>query len=645
VVRRTSRDDIALGLLIACTGAAVLPLRRFGLIVNDEGWLLHPVLRMLDGEILYRDVWVHYAPLRYHAVAGLFSVTGPSLLVSRTLLGLLIVASAAGLFCLARRFSPRWLAWLPGAVYALAPGPWHKAPYAFCTVVWLLALVRALELPTRPRLVALGLAIGLSLGTRHDLGLLQVVLTVAVVVAYPGLGAIGPAPRRRALAWVGLPAGLAVVPLVAWYWSQGALTDLADALFVRAFAQAAGSPIEPLVALLSPTSFGATIEGGRAGALLLAPPFVYAAFAAVWVLEVRRGGITPRTILGGTLLATALATLPQVYLPPLVARFLQSAAPCYLLATWLVAELVRRADSRFVAAAAGLTACAAGAAVVWLAVAGIPRIQPWPDYTGSWRLRRDSAPVLVLGDRIFTSFQNAEEIRLVRAFLHDRAPADQPVFAWPWLSLYYVLLERPNPTRAVFERILPGDFAMTSSMKHREMERLLASDARYALVWKHWWRNAADGDEVRVALARAFAPVRRYGDVIIFERTSEPDRLTLGEISRRMERGEARDGDVESLMDLARSNPREPLPLLLLAKVAIATGQHEHAATMIEFAAGLDPHDAAGLEWLAAHALRSGRVDEAAALVQRARSIRDSPMLRRLDTRLPAEPGFLDTGP
>ena len=32
-------------------------------------------------------------------------------------------------------------------------------------------------------------------------------------------------------------------------------------------------------------------------------------------------------------------------------------------------------------------------------------------------------------------------------------------------------------------------------------------------------------------------------------------------------------------------------------------------------------------------------------LVQRARYIRDSPMLRRLDTRLPAEPGFLDTVP
>jgi tetratricopeptide (TPR) repeat protein len=185
---------------------------------------------------------------------------------------------------------------------------------------------------------------------------------------------------------------------------------------------------------------------------------------------------------------------------------------------------------------------------------------------------------------------------------------------------------------------------MTSSMKHSEMERLLASDTRYALVWKHWWQSAADNDEVGIALSRAFAPVRSYGDVIIFERTSEPDHLTLGGIFRRMGRGEARDGDVEFLMDLARSHPREPLPLLLLAKVAIATGQHEHAATMIERAAGLDPHDAAGLEWLAAHALGSGRVEEAAALVKRARSIRDSPMLQRLDTRLPAESGSLDTG-
>ena len=209
--------------------------------------------------------------------------------------------------------------------------------------------------------------------------------------------------------------------------------------------------------------------------MLLAPLLVYTAFGIFWVVQLGRQGLTNRTALGGAILAMALATLPQAYLPPLVVRFLQSATPCYLLAIWLVAELVRVAGTRTAAWAGGVAATAAGAAAVWLAVSGVPRIEPWQDYAGSWRLHRNSVPVDVLGDEIFTSFQTAEEIRLIRAFLGDRAPEGEPIFAWPWLSLHYLLLERPNPTRAVFERIRSGNFSMTSGMKRAEMERLLGS--------------------------------------------------------------------------------------------------------------------------------------------------------------------------
>ena len=97
-------ERLALLALLAGAALVVLPLRRRGLIPNDEGWLLHPTLRMLEGEVLYRDVWVHYAPLRYHLLEALFSLAEPSLLVARTLLAGLILLGVAGVFRFVQEF-------------------------------------------------------------------------------------------------------------------------------------------------------------------------------------------------------------------------------------------------------------------------------------------------------------------------------------------------------------------------------------------------------------------------------------------------------------------------------------------------------------------------------------------------------------
>ena len=120
----TARERVVLAVLVAASAAVLWPLRPYGLQMGNDGWLLHPAVRMQEGEVLYRDVLTYYAPLRYHLFERVFALFGPSFLLSRTVWVLMFVASAALAFRLCLRLLPVWLAWGPPAVYVLAPGPW-----------------------------------------------------------------------------------------------------------------------------------------------------------------------------------------------------------------------------------------------------------------------------------------------------------------------------------------------------------------------------------------------------------------------------------------------------------------------------------------------------------------------------------------
>jgi len=195
-------DRIVVILLAVAAGAYLLPLRRFGVAISDDGWYLFPVVRMLDGAILYRDVWTYYPPLEHHLLVWWFGVTGTSIVAARTLLALLLVATVVLTYRLARRFAPVALAWLPAAVYGLVPGPWVKVFFGLCTVGFFVALARALERPGAVRFALLGAIAGASLATRQDIGAAQIVIALVaapIPALFPrGFGGDGAPDWRRA---------------------------------------------------------------------------------------------------------------------------------------------------------------------------------------------------------------------------------------------------------------------------------------------------------------------------------------------------------------------------------------------------------------------------------------------------------------
>ena len=51
--------------------------------IYDEGVAVTGAMRILHGEIPYRDFWTMYAPGQYYFLAGLFKFFGQSLLIER----------------------------------------------------------------------------------------------------------------------------------------------------------------------------------------------------------------------------------------------------------------------------------------------------------------------------------------------------------------------------------------------------------------------------------------------------------------------------------------------------------------------------------------------------------------------------------
>jgi hypothetical protein len=642
-------DRIVLALLVLGSAAYLLPLRAYGLMLNDDGWYLHPTLRMLGGEILYRDIWTFYSPLEHHLFAALLAITGPSLLAARTAWVVLLVAGVAATYGVARRLAPISLAFVPAAVFALVPGQWSKAFYTLCSMLFFLALGRFLDRRDARRAGVLGLAVGFSLVTRHDIGIAQLGLAIGALAlaVFPGIGRpagrLGLRGAAAASACFLVAVSLWLVPVLVWYASHDALADLIDATLVRGLLQREGWYGPGLAQLFSRRAFLAVAEGRIVGAFMLLPPLAYAIAAAVLLARLFRRGFEGTTVFIGALLLYGTAGLLNTFYQMRLLRLLETGVPFYLIVTWLMAQAAAGLARRRPAAAPALRAAACGLlasmglAFVGLIVFVVPSVLPSDDYTGSIRARSFSWPVELFGETFYVDFPLAEELRMLRRFVNENTRPGEPILVGQLHSLYYALLDRPNPTRILGSHIRE-DKILSDAQKEKEMQRLLASPTRYVLADQTWLAWPEPPDVIRRTLLARFHPIRQYGTMTVLERGSDPEGLALGEIQRRMTLRRATPEDRAALEVRTRAHPDDPLAFRLLGRALAADGQPVAGARALEQAARLDPIDPSAFEEAALLRLSVGQQPLAAEDFREALSVREHPESRRILERLKQAP-------
>ena len=138
-----------------------------GINQNDEGLMLQPAARIAAGEVPYRDFFLFHAPGQPYLLAGLWKLFGASLVPWRILRLVTNAAVAVLAYKLARRHAPPRLAlaaWVVAAGAMAAPnGP---NPHAIALAFALAALI---AIPRAP--LAAGVLAGLCAAWRVDFAL------------------------------------------------------------------------------------------------------------------------------------------------------------------------------------------------------------------------------------------------------------------------------------------------------------------------------------------------------------------------------------------------------------------------------------------------------------------------------------------
>ena len=216
------------------TGIA-LPLGLF-----DEGLELTAAMRILGGEVPYRDFWFVYAPGEPYLLAGLFRVFGPSVMGARVMDTALRALLALATWAVARRLAPggvAFAAWLAVTLW-LGPQGFYRIPIFSYPVVPALLVVMASMLCLLPTLGrderrvsmfgSVGLCAGIAALFRQDFGLYALAVEGGVL-------AVLTASRRRG--WIGLvgfAVGVTAIvgPVAAWLVAVIERADLVHSLFV-----------------------------------------------------------------------------------------------------------------------------------------------------------------------------------------------------------------------------------------------------------------------------------------------------------------------------------------------------------------------------------------------------------------------------
>ncbi len=190
---------------------------------HDEGFPVYAALRILAGDVPYRDFWTIHTPGQWYTLAGLFMVFGPSLLAVRIWDALVRVLFLFTLYAIASRLTSPRLALIPGLVILVYLGATPFYAYMMFPALLLsalsgLGLLFHAEAPRARWLAVGGLCAGLAALYRHDVGFYAAAAGGAVLAARavtplaPGAEGAWPARLRGLGSLLGpYAAGVAVV--------------------------------------------------------------------------------------------------------------------------------------------------------------------------------------------------------------------------------------------------------------------------------------------------------------------------------------------------------------------------------------------------------------------------------------------------
>jgi hypothetical protein len=477
---------VAAGLAIFAAVAQVAIFDR-NFVPMDEGHLALTASRLLDGDILYRDIHTGIFPGIYATTAGLFQLFGEEVLVTRYAQLLVNVASVVLLWAIGLQIlPPRWAAIPPLLFVALV---WISFPVlsmfnysALAGMLGLAALLAALRFVTTGQAawaLAIGVLVGCCLFTKQNYGALTAIAIASgillarprstlrdtpIVTAFLPIVASGTAFLAACIGWLAYTGTLAA-------WVDSTLLSL-----VGSQLQDFDNPIPPIlgahpqgdprfVYLYIPSSlFDFLLRGDRFVGLSVEPGLIGAAVRLFYGLPIATLIAAPAWLLwtappkvedaqeAGTHRASAILTVVfavvfffGIFPSAVFSHLVYVLAPVFLLFAWLGHQLEVASSKRSKGLARGWLAAAWTATLaVSLACATIPA-----------HIRRNYAtpsglPHVNIQVSIGQAQIHAEALR----FIDDCTRPGEPIFTLPILPVLYLASGHPNPVK--WDLLIPG---------------------------------------------------------------------------------------------------------------------------------------------------------------------------------------------
>src|SRR5262245_13081473 len=256
----TTASIRGVGAVLAAATAVVLQSRIYdrAAIPMDEGHLAAVAIRLLEGEVLYRDVHTGIAPVVYHVVAALFGFFGRDLLVTRVAQVAVNAGIAALLWGIASRVTRlHWAAVAPALYMLLIAVGFpvltmlnYSSLALLCALGSLFLLQRYLARGRRVTGWGLGFLLALTALTKQNYGALSLA-AVGLALLWNRPDNVGESRSFRAAVVPVVVAGaITAFGCAAYFAWRGALFDLIDATLLQIGAaqlNAFDNPIPPLL--------------------------------------------------------------------------------------------------------------------------------------------------------------------------------------------------------------------------------------------------------------------------------------------------------------------------------------------------------------------------------------------------------------
>lgn len=467
-----------------------------GIIPNDEGHLLHFAERMYLGEVPGRDFHLEtYIYGRYALLSFLFHIFGgPNILIERAMWLVLRALCVVMAFLIGRRIMPTSYAITATLFLMIVPGPWHKTPYAFSCLLGLLSLYYFLDKRNRFWLALCGLAGGVCLQLRQDIGLIVIFVSSLILFLVSKKETVNITEKKRLLLWVGKGSkGLffyilfvlaALAPAALYLLYHNALDSVFEQCFIEKFEQHLGL-------------FNFTFRLGRMwergdyiGCVYFAiPPVVFIVIVLVLgnrVLLHREKSERFFELLA--LFLIALLSINQAYNHLLIVRLLQCGPPVYLLLAFIFWRVAKRLQHYIgqnlrltetwlnlgIPALLGLVFCIGAVEIM----TSERESNLGVEYRGSIATY-DSANIQINSHRasVWVEPNKAKLINKTMFALQSLTTSDDYIYVACNDSILYFVAERKNPTR-FGKFIMPGE---SETRKHQVTKEIMESSVRFVV--------------------------------------------------------------------------------------------------------------------------------------------------------------------